>query len=75
MGPVLTGELAHAESATLRYRLWHIAAKIACHARRTRLRLDRHWPWAGEPAADVRTACKHSPPPEPSRRPHCARRF
>lgn len=48
---LLTGDLAHAEPATLRYRLWHTAAKIARHARQTRLRLDRHWPWAGQLAA------------------------
>jgi hypothetical protein len=45
---LLTGDLARAEPQTLRYRLWHIAAKIARHARRLRLRLDRHWPWADQ---------------------------
>jgi len=45
---LLTGDLARAEPKTLRYRLWHIAAKIARHARRLRLRLDRHWPWADQ---------------------------
>ena len=48
---LLTDELARAEPQTLRYRLWHTAAKIARHARRTRLRLDRHWPWAVQLAA------------------------
>lgn len=48
---LLTGDLARAEPETLRYRLWHTAAKIARHARRTHLRLDRHWPWAGQLAA------------------------
>jgi hypothetical protein len=48
---LLSGDLARAEPQTLRYRLWHIAAKIARHARRMRLRLDRHWPWAGQLAA------------------------
>lgn len=48
---LLTGDLARAEPDTLRYRLWHTAAKIARHARQTRLRLDRHWPWAGQLAA------------------------
>jgi hypothetical protein len=48
---LLTGDLARAEPKTLRYRLWHTAAKLARHARRTRLRLDRHWPWAGQLAA------------------------
>jgi hypothetical protein len=45
---LLTGELKKAEPATLRYRLWHTAARISRHARTTRLRLDRHWPWATE---------------------------
>jgi hypothetical protein len=48
---LLTGELARAEPATLRYRLWHTAARLARHARRTHLRLDRHWPWATQLAA------------------------
>ena len=47
----LDGDLARAEPKTLRYRLWHTAAKLARHARQTRLRLDRHWPWAGQLAA------------------------
>jgi hypothetical protein len=48
---LLTGDLQRAEPKTLRYRLWHTAARIARHARRTHLRLDRHWPWAGQLAA------------------------
>lgn len=48
---LLKGDLADAEPATLRYRLWHTAAKLARHARRTHLRLDRHWPWATQLAA------------------------
>jgi hypothetical protein len=45
---LLSGDLKRAEPATLRYRLWHTAARISRHARATRLRLDRHWPWAHE---------------------------
>jgi Transposase DDE domain group 1 len=48
---LLTGDLKRAEPATLRYRLWHTAARISRHARTTRLRLDCHWPWATELAA------------------------
>jgi Transposase DDE domain group 1 len=48
---LLTGDLKRAEPQTLRYRLWHTAARIARHARTTRLRLDRHWPWAQQLAA------------------------
>jgi Transposase DDE domain group 1 len=43
---LLDGELAVAEPKTLRYRLLHVAGRIARHARRTILRLQRTWPWA-----------------------------
>jgi hypothetical protein len=43
---LLDGELAVAEPKTLRYRLLHVAARIARHARRTILRLQATWPWA-----------------------------
>jgi hypothetical protein len=42
----LDGELAKAEPKRLRQRLLHTAAKLVHHGRRTRLRLDRDWPWA-----------------------------
>jgi Transposase DDE domain group 1 len=45
---LLDGELAAAEPKTLRYRLWHVAARIVRHARRFILRLQRSWPWAIE---------------------------
>jgi hypothetical protein len=45
---LLDGALAMAEPKTLRYRLWHVAARIARHARRRILRLQRSWPWAVE---------------------------
>jgi hypothetical protein len=45
---LLDGALAVAEPKTLRYRLWHVAARIARHARRRILRLQRSWPWAVE---------------------------
>jgi hypothetical protein len=38
--------LARAEPKTLRYRLLHVAGRLVRGARRLRLRLDRHWPWA-----------------------------
>jgi hypothetical protein len=43
---LLDGALAVAEPKTLRYRLWHVAARVVCHARRVILRLQRSWPWA-----------------------------
>jgi hypothetical protein len=42
----LDGELALCEPKTLRYRLLHTAARLAFHARRATLRLQRSWPWA-----------------------------
>ncbi len=38
-------DLAVAEPRRLRYTLLHIAARIAHHARRVWLKLDRSWPW------------------------------
>jgi hypothetical protein len=45
---LLHGELAHAEPKKLRYRLLHVAARITRSARRTRLRIAQHWPWAAD---------------------------
>jgi len=45
---LLTGELARAEPKRLRYRLLHVAARLAFHARTATLRLQRSWPWARE---------------------------
>jgi Transposase DDE domain group 1 len=44
---LLDGELRLAEPKALRYRLWHQAARLARHARRVIVRLQRCWPWAG----------------------------
>lgn len=43
---LLDSELADAEPKKLRYRLLHVAARITTSARRTRLRIAEHWPWA-----------------------------
>jgi hypothetical protein len=48
---LLVGELARCEPKRLRYRLLHVAARLAFHARSATLRLQRSWPWAGELAA------------------------
>lgn len=48
---LLTGELATAEPKRLRYRLLHLAARLAFHARTATLRLPASWPWAGQLAA------------------------
>jgi hypothetical protein len=39
-------DLAHAEPDTLRYRLLHLPAKLATHARRRTLSIPDTWPWA-----------------------------
>ena len=43
---LLTGELARAEPKRLRYRLLHVAARLAFHARKATLRIHAAWPWA-----------------------------
>ncbi len=43
---LLSGDLKVAEPKTLRYRLWHTAARLVRHARRVILRFDHDWPWA-----------------------------
>ena len=48
---LLDGELATAEPKRLRYRLLHVAARLAFSARRATLRLQHDWPWAPELAA------------------------
>ena len=47
----LDGELATAEPKRLRQRIFHIAAKLVRHGRRTHLKLDRDWPWSEALAA------------------------
>jgi len=48
---LLSGELAKAEPKRLRYRLLHVAARLAFHARAARLHLQATWPWASDLAA------------------------
>jgi hypothetical protein len=48
---LLSGELRVAEPKTLRYRLWHVAARVVRHARRVTVRLQGTWPWATALAA------------------------
>lgn len=48
---LLDGELAKAEPKRLRYRLLHVAGRLAFHGRRARLHLQDTWPWATELAA------------------------
>jgi hypothetical protein len=48
---LLDGELAKAEPKRLRYRLLHVAGRLAFSGRRAVLRLQASWPWARELAA------------------------
>jgi hypothetical protein len=43
---LLTGELAACAPKRLRYRLLHVAGRLAFHARRATLRIHAAWPWA-----------------------------
>ncbi|HEY5429482.1 MAG TPA: IS1380 family transposase [Solirubrobacteraceae bacterium] len=43
---LLTGELARCEPKRLRYRILHVAARLAFHARTATLRIQASWPWA-----------------------------
>lgn len=38
-------QLAHAEPQTLRYCLWHLPARLVCHARQRILKISASWPW------------------------------
>jgi len=51
---LLSGELARAEPKRLRYRLLHVAARLAYHARKATLRIQHTWPWAHALAAAFR---------------------
>jgi len=44
----LDGELAKAEPKRLRYRLLHVAARLAFSARQAKLHLQGTWPWAAD---------------------------
>jgi hypothetical protein len=45
---VLDGELAKAEPKRIRYRLLHVAARLAFSGRRAKLHLQNTWPWVTE---------------------------
>jgi hypothetical protein len=58
----LTGELADCEPKRLRYRLLHVAGRLAAHARQAILHLDRDWPWAADLAAAFARLAALPPP-------------
>jgi hypothetical protein len=59
---LLDGELARAEPKRLRYRLLHVAARLAFHARKATLRIDAAWRWA-DPLVTAFTRARALPPP------------
>jgi hypothetical protein len=58
----LDGELAACEPKRLRYRLLHVAGRLAFHARQAILHLDHDWPWARELAAAFQRLAALPPP-------------
>jgi DDE family transposase len=59
---LLTGELARAEPKRLRYRLLHVGARLAFHARKATLRIHHAWPWA-QALVDAFTRARALPAP------------
>ena len=43
---LLSGELARCEPKRVRYRLLHVAGRLAFRARKATLRIHHAWPWA-----------------------------
>jgi hypothetical protein len=62
---LLSGELAKAAPKRLRYRLLHVAGRLAFSDRQAKLRLAANWPWATDLAAALaRLKALPSPPAE-----------
>ena len=53
---ILDGELAKAEPKRLRYRLLHVAGRLAFSGRRAKLHLQNTWPWVTRAQDRVPTA-------------------
>jgi Transposase DDE domain group 1 len=51
---LLDGDLAKAEPKRIRYRLLHVAGRLAFSGRRAKLHLQHTWPWAAELLAAFR---------------------
>jgi hypothetical protein len=58
----LDGALARSEPKRLRYRLLHVAGRLAFHARQAILHIDRAWPWASELATAFQRLAALPPP-------------
>jgi len=55
-------ELRDAAPDTLRYRIWHLSAKLAAHARQKTLAISPDWPWAGAFLACWQRLCARPAP-------------
>ena len=58
----LDAQLAASEPKRLRYRLLHLAGRLALHARQAILHLDRDWPWARQLAIAFQRLAALPPP-------------
>ncbi len=69
-------DLREADPDTLRYRVWHIPARLARHARERVLKISPDWPWRTRslPAGSGSAPCYHPPdqhePPQRQERRH-----
>jgi hypothetical protein len=56
-------DLREADPGTLRYRIWHIPARLAHHARQRVLKISPDWPWKerSSPAGSGSAPCPHPP--------------
>ncbi|MET8624469.1 transposase [Kitasatospora sp. NPDC004669] len=72
-------DLADAEPATMRYRLYHLPAKLTRHVRHRWLTLSRTWPWpwrvrhlleAAQPTARTELTRRQQPDENRRRSPH-----
>ena len=61
---VLDGELAKAEPKRLRYRLLHVAGRLAFAGRRAKLHLQNTWPWV--PSSRQRSSASKRSQPRPA---------
>jgi hypothetical protein len=58
----LENQLAACEPKRLRYRLLHVAGRLAFHARQAVLHLQHDWPWAGDLAIAFQRLAALPPP-------------
>ena len=60
---LLDGELAKAEPKRLRYRLLHVAGRLAFHSRKAKLHLQDSWPGPESSSPPSKSSKRSQPPP------------